>query len=431
MNQFVAAMLFVAAGMMGNVPETMQQLVAAQQYQQAYEYAQQWRDDYEGVPEYDLYYGVAALELGYLPEAAMALERVLMLQPNNHRARLELGRVFFLMRDYSAAEQAFSDVLAANPPIPVQKRIQVFRDAIAARQKARRVASSLMVEMNAGYSTNINSATSAATTTDIAIFQGVPLELVDSDRKTDSPYLDSKLTFNVSRPINERRVQYLTLGYQNISNEEEDDFNIDIFNIGVGYLANIGNSQVRFPLSYQGVSIDNEFTQSFVSFGFDSITPMDKHNDWINFAILGAKRFNDDHERDTDLGMLGTGWGHLLKHTPLKLVGSIYIGEDHARKQESQGNTFGGVRGALDYRLNLNHSFYANALYQESRYHDKGIFVELRKDNTMQGILGWRWRLNKQATVQGELSYTDNESSLTLYSYDRFKSQLGFVYLFD
>ncbi|MDX1696241.1 MAG: hypothetical protein R3208_20925, partial [Ketobacteraceae bacterium] len=281
-----------------------------------------------------------------------------------------------------------------------------------------------------GYNTNINSATSSATTSDLRLFN-VPLQLLESNQKTDSAFIDTKATLNISRPVTERRVQYLTLSYQDVTNDVTGDFNIDIFNIGVGYLARIGESQVRFPLGYQAVAINNEFTQSFLSLGFDSITPIDRQNDWINFGVLGAKRFKNDHLRDTDLLMLGSGWGHVLGDWPAKVVGSVFLGEDHARKQKSQGYTFGGVRGALEYRLNLDHTLYVNALYQEARYHARGVFVEKRQDRVTEGVLGWRWKLSKKASVTGELSHTDNESSLTLFTYDRFKSQLGFVYLFD
>lgn len=429
MNQFFATFLFVAAGFLGNVPDNLKQFVDTGQYKQAYEFAQQWRDDYEGVPEFDLYYGVAALETGHLSEAAIALDRVLMLEPSNHRARVEYGRVMFLLRDYTGAEQAFSDVMAAKPPAPVQKRIQAFQDAIEARRKAREFAASLTLEVNAGYNTNINSATSAATINDLSQFGTFPLS--DDDRKIESAFLDTEAVLNLSRPITEKRVQYLTLGYRDITNEESDNFNIDILSLGAGYFATIGETQFRFPLSYQGVAIDNEFTQSFASVGFDSVTPVDRHNDWINFATLGFKRFKDDHIRDTDLAMLGTGWGYLFADTPVKTVVSAFIGEEHARNAKSQGNTFGGVRGAVEYQLQLNHMLYANLLYQEAGYHDKGAFVRTRKDRTTEATLGWNWRLSRHASVSAEAGYTNNDSVLTIFSYERVKSQIGFVYLID
>ena len=429
MNQFFATFLVVAAGFLGNVPDNLKQFVDTGQFKQAYEFAQQWRDDYEGVPEFDLYYGVAAMETGHLSEAAIALDRVLMLQPSNHRARVEYGRVMFMLRDFSGAEQAFSDVMSAKPPAPVQKRIQAFQDAIEARRKAREFAASLTLEVNGGYNTNINSATSAATINDLAQFTGFPL--LENDRKTESAFIDSEAVLNLSRPITERRVQYLTLGYRDITNEETDNFNIDILSLGVGYFATLGDTQFRFPLSYQGVSIDNEFTQSFASLGFDSITPMDRNNDWINFATLGFKRFKDDHVRDTDLLMLGTGWGYLFQTLPMKTVVSGFLGEEHARQVKSQGNTFGGIRGAVEYQVRLGHMLYANLLYQEANYHDDGAFVQTRKDRTAESTLGWNWQLSRKASVNGEISYTENDSVLTLFSYERVKSQIGFVYLID
>ena len=430
MNQFVASVLFVAAGFLGNVPENLKQLVDGGRFEAAYQFAQEWREDYEGVPEFDLYYGVAAMERGELSQAAIALDRVLMMQPNNHRARVEYGRVMFLLRDYVAARQAFTEVLNANPPASVQRRISAFLDAIEVREKARSFAVSVTLEINGGYNTNINSATSATTVSDIATLGG-NFTLVEDDQKTDSSFLDTQASLNVTRPITEKRMQFLTLGYRDITNEQTDNFNIDIASVSLGYLSRIGDSQFRFPISYQGVSIDNEFTQSFLSLGFDSVTPLDQRNEWINFATLGFKRFKDDHVRDTDLLMLGTGWGYLFQSVPMKLVTSAFLGEDKARQAESQGNTFAGVRAALQYQLLLNHSLYVNLLYQEADYHDEGAFVRVREDRTSEGSLGWQWRLSKNALLKGELNYTDNKSSLELFSYDRMKSQIGFLYTFD
>lgn len=430
MNQFFASVLFVAAGFLGNVPENLKQLVDSGQFGSAYQFAQEWRDDYEGVPEFDLYYGIAAMESGELSQAAIALDRVLMLQPSNHRARVEFGRVMFLLRDYGAAERAFSDVLKANPPASVQRRIRAFLDAIEARKKARSFAASVTLEINAGYNTNINSATSVTNISDIAALGG-SFSLLEDDRKTESSFMDSQATLNITRPITEKRLQFLTLGYRDITNDATDNFNIDIASLSLGYLARIGDSQFRFPVSYQGVSIDNQFTQSFASVGFDSVTPMDRRNDWINFATVGFKRFKDDHVRDTDLLMVGSGWGYLFDTLPMKLVASAFVGEDKARQAESQGNTFVGVRAALQYQLLLNHSLYGNLLYQEAEYNDQGLFVRVREDRTSEGTLGWQWRLSKSAQVKGELSYTDNKSSLELFSYDRMKSQIGFLYTFD
>ena len=226
-------------------------------------------------------------------------------------------------------------------------------------------------------------------------------------------------------------MQYLTVEYQNVSNEVTHDFNVDVLNLGAGYMLNIGESQVRIPVTYQAIAIDTEWTQNFVSLGFDAITPVDGRNDWINFALLGAKRFKDSHLRDTDLAMLGTGWGYVFPGFRWKTVASVFVGEDHARKLDSQGNTFAGVRGALEHRFNLDHQLSFAVLYQQSRYHDKGIFVALREDTLGEATLNWDWRLQKNCSLRASLNYTESDSTLTLFTYDRFKSEVGLVYVFD
>ncbi len=69
---------------------------------------------------------MAALAVGKLSHAAFAFERVLQINPRNHRARLELARTYTAMERYTQAEQEFRYVLDAGPPERVQRNIETY-----------------------------------------------------------------------------------------------------------------------------------------------------------------------------------------------------------------------------------------------------------------------------------------------------------------
>lgn len=68
--------------------------------------------------------GLSALAAGKLSHALFAFERVLIMNPGNQRARLELARTYTAMEQYGLARQEFQRVLESAPPAPVQRNIE-------------------------------------------------------------------------------------------------------------------------------------------------------------------------------------------------------------------------------------------------------------------------------------------------------------------
>ncbi|HEB98506.1 MAG TPA: tetratricopeptide repeat protein, partial [Thiotrichales bacterium] len=74
-----------------------------------------------GDPDFDMAFGLAALEFGHPEQAVFAFERVLMIRPWDHRARLELGRAQLANGNFAAARESFQTVLDAQPPETVAR----------------------------------------------------------------------------------------------------------------------------------------------------------------------------------------------------------------------------------------------------------------------------------------------------------------------
>ena len=93
----------------------IEQLLRGGQAQQAYQLAQSRAAAGMGDPYFDYLLGWAALESGQAGQAVFALERVLMTQPQNQRARLTLARAHLQLENYASARAEFNTVLQAHP----------------------------------------------------------------------------------------------------------------------------------------------------------------------------------------------------------------------------------------------------------------------------------------------------------------------------
>src|SRR3954462_12600836 len=103
--------------------------------------------DQLGNPDFDFYYGVAAVDAGHAGEGVLALERYVANFPDNQAARLELARAYFVLGDNTRAREEFDVVQKNNPPPNVQANIQRFMDAIRARESAYQTTGGFYAEM--------------------------------------------------------------------------------------------------------------------------------------------------------------------------------------------------------------------------------------------------------------------------------------------
>ncbi len=98
-------------------------LVKAGNWAEASILAKQLANRFEGLPRFDLYNGLRLVAENRYDEAIFAFERVLLFAPNQHRARLELGRAYYLLRNYVRAREALAIVLSSSPPASVRKNV--------------------------------------------------------------------------------------------------------------------------------------------------------------------------------------------------------------------------------------------------------------------------------------------------------------------
>ncbi|MDQ6916863.1 MAG: hypothetical protein M3023_03485, partial [Pseudomonadota bacterium] len=116
--------------------------------------------------EFELWCGVAAVDVGRPGEGVLALERYVLQFPDDVRARLELARAYFYARDDIRSRQEFQAVAKLKPPADVQAGIDRYLAALAVREARYLGRKVFYVEIGAGYDGNANAGVAQA---DIAL----------------------------------------------------------------------------------------------------------------------------------------------------------------------------------------------------------------------------------------------------------------------
>lgn len=128
--------------------------------QQAFELLEPLEMERSGDPDYDLVLGIAANQAGHHSRAIFALERALLVNPNNPRARAELGRALYAVGDNSGAKAMLGQAKAQGIPTEAARSIEQLLQTIDRIESEAGSSMRAYVEAVVGYDDNVNSAPS-------------------------------------------------------------------------------------------------------------------------------------------------------------------------------------------------------------------------------------------------------------------------------
>ena len=148
----------ISATSNADVADEMKVLIEQRKAGDAYQLGTQ-HPELMGDPLFDYFYGVASVETGHPTMGVLALERVLLNDPNNDLVRLELGRAYYAQGEYGRAKDEFEAVRKNQPPAGVVATINVYLDDIKAKEAQYKPTYGVYVELGMGYNNNVNAAT--------------------------------------------------------------------------------------------------------------------------------------------------------------------------------------------------------------------------------------------------------------------------------
>jgi hypothetical protein len=401
-------------------------LVDQEQYQPAWDMAQRMDAENAGDPDFDFYYGVAALRAGKPQQALLALERVHAAQPTNPRVKAELARAHYETGNTGEARRLFDEVLAENPPALVQQTVRTYLDAIEARDQARGVQVGGELRIAVGHDSNINTV-SEDSVHFFPLFNALGTLNVTAE---DAAFVDTSANVQVTRPVNKRHVQFLTAGVHSRDNEDilsGGNYDLIDVSLGGGWLLERGATIFRIPVNVTGTTIESDEARYVSTIGLEMNRPLASNRALIGFATLGEQHYTSLDTRDVWMAVLGGGMAWNLDSW--RLVATAHLGSDPAQEDgfDMNGRDYVGARFGATWAMASRQALQFGLGMQQSEYQGNApVLMFAREETLMDASIGWRWQVSREVDVRADVSFVDNDSAdNTIYDYDRTQASVG------
>ena len=378
-----------------------------------------------GDPIYDYYFGIAAVDSGRASLGVLALERVLLTNPGNDLARLELARGYFVLEDYERAREEFQILAAKDLPPAVKASINKYLAAIRDKDPEFRTVAKGYVEYSIGYNSNVNSSTNQEVLFPLFGQSADPILIRPDDAKS-SALSQLAVGASMTGPI-VPGVKYnlgIDLSQRQFASVDSFDQTTGGINASLEYSGE--SALYRIGTFAQQAMLDSNKLRDTYGVSVEYVKPINKETSvraGLGFAQL---RYADSNQnRDADLPTFGIGYSTYLGG-PLKagLDVSLNIGrEKNLKDRPDFTRDIYGVRFVLGFQPAARWQGSLTYAYTHSDYDGADQFApdeETYKNENLHNIeLGMQYQLTKGWSFRAELGYTQNVTNVTLYEYEQ------------
>lgn len=377
-----------------------------------------------GDPEFDYLLGIAAIDTGRNTEAVFALERVLAVQPDNARARAEIARAYFNLREFKAAKREFENVKKAAPPAEVVSTVDRYLSAITTAATDTKPTARFFMEAFAGYDTNVNSAT-ADRSVGIPVFGGTVFNLASTASKLSDEYWGAAAGVATRMPIDERWALVAGFNGSRRWNGTYSQFDTSFLDFNAGVQHRRERDLYTLIGQYNDFTVyDPVYKSSYRQAAGGTAQwqrDIDARNQVSAYVQYAALDYPDQPVRNSNRWVTGAGLAHAYR-TGLKVYGAGYLGTDQERApgQSHLGYHLGGVRLGGDYALRENLLLFANAAWERRQYGGPDpFFLVERADNQYTGALGVHWEPAAGWRVTPQVLGFRNDSNIVINTFGR------------
>lgn len=397
-----------------------QALIEKGQAKQAFDLLEPQETRRAGDPDFDTLLGIAANDSKQHTRAVFALERVLSVQPENSRARAELGRALFSVGDNVAARKVLLETKRENIPNEAAASIDQFLQAIDRSEEAANSSVKFHIETSLSHDSNINGGPSNALVA-VPAFGGLVLTLGAANVSTADTFgtlgaglsarrvLDPRWSVLVNVSVNAREhAKYKTF----------DTFQLD-GNMGASY--RYDKHEFTAALQAGSFYVDGTRVRDQSGVVGEWTYRPDGENQWSSYLQVGTLSYPNQAARNADRVVLGTSYAHSFR-SGLLLFGGTYVG---AEKQKlgslpHLGHKLWGIRSGGQLSLSEFVSAFAALSYENRKYGGPDpLFLVTRQDNQYNLNLGLNWVPAKSWKVTPQVSYTAVKSNVVISDFKR------------
>lgn len=373
-----------------------------------------------GDPDFDLAFGIAANATAHYSRAIIALERVLVAQPENMQARAELGRALFAVGDTKAARELLQQSRQQGIPAAAGESVDQLLYAIDRVEALGKSSLKGYVEFGIGHDSNANGGPAGN------IFAvpsaGGNVTLNPGYAKESGSYATVGAGGSGRYVLDPR---WSLIGNLNLTGrayggdaDRFDMLQVDA-NAGVSYRVD----RHEFSLVLQGgtYDLDHHRDRNIAGVVGEWIYRFDGFRQFGVYLQAGRLSYPQQHVADVDRTVLGFTYAHLTR-SGLLAYGGAYAGSENERASgvAHLGHDLTGLRAGLQQALALNLWAFGTLGYEERRYGGTDPqFLVTRRDHQTNLAVGLSWVPAPQWRVTPQVSWTQVRSNVPTAAYDR------------
>ena len=401
-----------------DVKNLLEQGKAAEAYREGKKHPGQLGD-----PEFDFYFGIAAIEAGEAGEGVLALERYMLNFPDNTSARLELARGYFLLREDARAREEFQGVLATKPSANVVAAIERYLDAIRLRESRYIPTGAFYVELGVGHDSNVNAGPASATL--FTPFTG-PIILAPGNEKQSDWFASIGAGGYYTHPIRPGIALFATgQGDRKFNASDENHrFEIGSYNLAGGVSMLQGRNLYRLALNYGVVTVGSSTYRTAAGGAIEWAHQLDEQQS-LSLGAQGARLDYPEPNapRDADLWGVSASYKRSFSYRwqPALILG-VNAGRQHSRTDRPDlVPRTRGANLALSVTPAAKWSVSVGYAYLQSDYRGPDLFGagEARHDKYHAADAALTYLYSRNVSVRAEAVWSKNNSNIEIYEFPR------------
>ena len=392
---------------------------------EAYALLEPFEFEQSGNIKFDYLLGIAALDSGKPDKATIAFERVLAVDPNFAGARVDMGRAYFALGDFTRARTEFETVLTQNPPAAAKVTIDKYLAAIEKQESAKKTKTTGYFEATVGHDSNVNFATSQSQI-GVPALGNLIFTLNPTGVKAPDDYLGFALGGEVNHQVSPTLGLYAGADVRTRSNSTQDRFDSTSLDARAGIAMGEGANVFRLGVLGGKFELDGKNNRDTNGVSAEWRHLINPANQLSAFGQYARYRFESAISvNNFDQTTIGANWLHIINDGKGLVSASLFTGDENAPERADGGKRFSGLRLGGQVQLNEKTELFAGLGAQFSKYQLANAAFSspteslTRDDKQYDANLGLNWHYDKAWTVRPQISHIRNNSNIVIYKFDR------------
>jgi hypothetical protein len=397
--------------------------------------------DLLGDPEFDFYFGVAAINAGHPGAGLLALERYVLAFPDNRSARFQLARAYLLVGEDGRARDEF-EALLIDARDAERAALMAQLEVVRQREGRYRATANVYVDAGLGHDNNVNAGIAAGSVVTIPGLGTLPpLAGNAALARGSSLYRSVGFSAQGAMPLQPGLKLDATASIDQRSHfkKHADVFDLGSYGLGAGLAWTVEDSVYRAQAQWGGLEVDGQRYVNSLGLGGEYLRVFGAHDQVKLAANLAQTTYqrtrtyptwdqstppvlSNNQVRDADILALSARWNHLYADKPGALT---WFEVNHSREDNRRGredlsrNIYGASFGA---RLALTQSWAMSATFGRQRVRYQEAFLPgaaRRADWFTQAELEASCQLTRDARLSLSYNRGEQDSNIGLFSYGR------------